>query len=118
MRDRSSSDFAIWQIDGIWNVALLEILRAAGINQDEAILSALQIQPDIGCIGFYGEFGEKMAMRFLGIGGWRFHDQGKMGSSRAHRGNSFCGFDDWTATHLIAYTYSSIDIPINVSYTF
>jgi hypothetical protein len=49
-------------------MTLLEILRAAGINEQKAVLPSLQIQPHVGSVCFDGEFGKKMAMSLFGTG--------------------------------------------------
>src|SRR5258707_7265470 len=72
------SDAARGQVDGPWNVALLEILHAAGINQYKAVLPTLQVKPHIGCVGFHREFSEKVALCVLWSGGWRLQYQRKM----------------------------------------
>src|SRR3984893_8056018 len=72
-------NFAVRQIHGSRNMALLEILSTAGINEQKAVLPPLQIQHHIRGVRFNREFGEKMAMGLFRASWWRLQDQRKMG---------------------------------------
>jgi hypothetical protein len=73
-----SGDSAIEQVDRPWNVALLEILRGSSIDEGKAVLPSLQIKPNIGRVGFYRKFRQKVALCFLRPDGWRFQNKRKM----------------------------------------